>query len=924
MIYDRATVRAQRSRASEDEDHATATPDIDYLAKDYASFRRLLLDRLAQLIPDWKEQHIPDIGILLVELMAYVGDHLSYYQDAVATEAYLGTARQRTSVRRHARLLDYPMHEGCNARAFVCVEVWQDTKIDANDIYFVTGFPGAPAGRKVIDHATLERSANHSDYEVFEPIKLQRRDTYVEADVREFEDLAKRLEDADPDSTRNQQSSKQVSNLTDATAPSSQPGTDRAARLLRGQLPASVSHSRPADGQVLQSLNARRLPSGTQAPQPGSSPERIVEVLNRLLGEPDLDRVLDSATPPSPPLYGAALIRRNRRLLDLDTNFGKQLRDFNKLYFYEAHNVIRFDSIQGDILPRGTTKAVLRDGWNKTMKLRKLRYLEKGDVLIFEERGTFPASLAEPAHRHAVRLRRVKAHVNRRGRPLLEIEWEPEDALPWNLRLSELRGGMQHDIAVACGNVVLVDHGRTIQHEQQAPTISRLGGRAMATIRLAEGPLTYAQRIYPFDSTPASAPPTTSARALMKQNPQVAVPEIKLYRRVNAYDRLPEMRAPGDYAVPTDQQPGVQQWWQEWRPRRDLLDSGPRDPHFVVEMDDDRAANLRFGDGERGAEIMDDDRAANLRFGDGERGAEIEPSDKCLVTYRVGSGSAGNVGAEIEPSEEYRVTYRVGNGGAGNVGAEAISILVYRRTDPAGIRHVRNPRAAEGGAPPESMAEVKLFAPDYFRTHLERAITADDYADIVMREFDRRVQRATATLRWNGTRYDAYIAVDPLAVVPAGERPALCDEIKRVLARYRRMGHAVVVAEAEYVPIDLALTLYLLDGAPRIQIRTQVNTLLADQNTGLFAPNRLSFDQEVVLSQIIATVQRVPGVAWVNVERFHRFGRLPEGEIDRRFGRLPEGEIDRGALALGPFEIALLDPTHPEGGRLELNLIGGR
>src|SRR6266852_6194046 len=35
------------------------------------------------------------------------------------------TARRRTSVKRHARLLDYHMHEGCNARAWVHVRVAQ-------------------------------------------------------------------------------------------------------------------------------------------------------------------------------------------------------------------------------------------------------------------------------------------------------------------------------------------------------------------------------------------------------------------------------------------------------------------------------------------------------------------------------------------------------------------------------------------------------------------------------------------------------------------------------------------------------------------------------------------------------------------------------------------------------------------------------
>jgi hypothetical protein len=97
-------------------------PDIDYLAKDYASFRRLMLDRLSALVPDWRERNAADGHVALVELLAYVGDHLSYYQDAVATEAYLGTARKRISLRRHARLLDYFMHEGCNARTWLFLE----------------------------------------------------------------------------------------------------------------------------------------------------------------------------------------------------------------------------------------------------------------------------------------------------------------------------------------------------------------------------------------------------------------------------------------------------------------------------------------------------------------------------------------------------------------------------------------------------------------------------------------------------------------------------------------------------------------------------------------------------------------------------------------------------------------------------------
>lgn len=100
--------------------------DINYLAKDYASFRRVMLDRISLLAPDWQERNAADEGIALVELLAYAGDYLSYQQDAVGTEAYLGTARRRTSVRRHARLVDYRMHDGRNARVWVHIRVKND------------------------------------------------------------------------------------------------------------------------------------------------------------------------------------------------------------------------------------------------------------------------------------------------------------------------------------------------------------------------------------------------------------------------------------------------------------------------------------------------------------------------------------------------------------------------------------------------------------------------------------------------------------------------------------------------------------------------------------------------------------------------------------------------------------------------------
>ena len=61
----------------------------------------------------------------------------------MSTSAGLGTARRRVSVRRHARLVDYVLHDGCNARA------WVQVRVDDNGVrldrgtQLLTRVPGA-------------------------------------------------------------------------------------------------------------------------------------------------------------------------------------------------------------------------------------------------------------------------------------------------------------------------------------------------------------------------------------------------------------------------------------------------------------------------------------------------------------------------------------------------------------------------------------------------------------------------------------------------------------------------------------------------------------------------------------------------------------------------------------------------------------
>jgi len=84
---------------------------IDYLARDFVSFRNALLDFAAQRFPEWTTPIEADVGNMLAEVMAALGDEFSYIQDRHAREAYLETATQRRSLRKKARLLDFEIHD---------------------------------------------------------------------------------------------------------------------------------------------------------------------------------------------------------------------------------------------------------------------------------------------------------------------------------------------------------------------------------------------------------------------------------------------------------------------------------------------------------------------------------------------------------------------------------------------------------------------------------------------------------------------------------------------------------------------------------------------------------------------------------------------------------------------------------------------
>jgi hypothetical protein len=99
-------------------------PVVDYMARDYESLLQALHDAVPAKLPEWQDfTNNADFGNVLLQLFAHVGDIISYYQDRVANESFLGTARTRRSVIEHLRLIGYRLGTAVPAAASLTVTV---------------------------------------------------------------------------------------------------------------------------------------------------------------------------------------------------------------------------------------------------------------------------------------------------------------------------------------------------------------------------------------------------------------------------------------------------------------------------------------------------------------------------------------------------------------------------------------------------------------------------------------------------------------------------------------------------------------------------------------------------------------------------------------------------------------------------------
>jgi predicted phage baseplate assembly protein len=302
-----------------------------------------------------------------------------------------------------------------------------------------------------------------------------------------------------------------------------------------------------------------------------------------------------------------------------------------------------------------------------------------------------------------------------------------------------------------------------------------------------------------------------------------------------------------------------------WKPVRDLLNSDRFAAEFVVETEDDGSATLRFGDDTLG----------------------LRPLHDAAPT----------------------AAYRVGNGQSGNVGANSISRLVLfsSPSKAADIVRVWNPLPASGGSEPETLEQVRQFAPQAFRVQ-ERAVTSADWSDVAQRQSG--VQKAAARLRWTGSWYTAFVTIDRQggAAVDAHFK----DQMGSGLDRYRLAGYDLEINGPRSVALEILLRVCVKPGYFRSNVRLALLKAFRSAG-GFFDPDNFTFGQPLYLSQIYQAAMAVAGVESVQVLKF------------KRWGKAEAGEKDVGLITPGQFDILRLDndPNFPENGKIDFVMEAG-
>jgi predicted phage baseplate assembly protein len=275
--------------------------------------------------------------------------------------------------------------------------------------------------------------------------------------------------------------------------------------------------------------------------------------------------------------------------------------------------------------------------------------------------------------------------------------------------------------------------------------------------------------------------------------------------------------------------------WEQWNRVESFAQSRPTDRHFTV---DEVSGQLRFG-----------------------------------PMVRLPEGGVRSYGATPPAGATVRVgRYLVGGGVEGNIDENTLTVL---QSSIPFVSRVTNPQAATGGMDAETLDGVKDRAAITVRTQM-RAVTARDY-ELLTSLAAPGLARVDCI---DGTALGrpGHVLIQVVPRVPdlvydfelLQPRKTLLNQVKEYINERRPLGAIVHIEPPHYLGAAVAARLALEPGAVRENVLAEVDLALRTfmhPTNGGYTGTGWPYGRALLSGDAHAVIQRVPGVAYVDVVR---------------------------------------------------------
>lgn len=262
----------------------------------------------------------------------------------------------------------------------------------------------------------------------------------------------------------------------------------------------------------------------------------------------------------------------------------------------------------------------------------------------------------------------------------------------------------------------------------------------------------------------------------------------------------------------------------QWEMVSDFTESEPTDKHFRVQINSFGVARVYFGDGVNGA---------------------IPGVFNIYASYRVGGGGEAN-----------------------NIGIGKIDSILAAASVATAVTNSAKP---SGGDEAETVEHARENAPKTYATQ-DRAVTHEDY-EALARSING-VFKAKAGLLNGATEEAVYIAVTGDNPVPSGT----WDDVKQtgtgllgivgaLLVEKSCTATRIMMRPITALDVELEVEVIALDKAYASKVKIEV---IAAANRVIRSTRAVTIPNTIPLSALMAELEAVNGVDYVNVKKFYR------------------------------------------------------